>query len=149
MLNLVPSHADASAAAYADGDHAELLASRCVVPGEGVTGWTLVNRQPFYNADPKLDLPPALAAHGADFRTLAACPVIHENELHGVVTLYSTTLNEYVTEHQRLLETAVKLLATTLAAISRRPHVTLQTEPALSVPAPNMMEVVLKSELMH
>jgi putative nucleotidyltransferase with HDIG domain len=149
VLTIVPPRADASAVSHTDGDHAELLAGRRVVPGEGVTGWTLVNRQPFYNADPKLDLPPALAARCANFRTLAACPIIHEDELHGVVTLYSATLNEYGSEHQRLLEAAVNLLASALAASSHETHVTPRKESVLSAPVPNLREVVLKSELMH
>ncbi|MDT7602311.1 MAG: hypothetical protein QOF61_308 [Acidobacteriota bacterium] len=149
VLTLAPPHTTESVAAHAAGLHADLLAGRHVVPGEGVTGWVLVNRQPFYNADPKLDLPPALSAHCADFRTLAACPVIHENELHGVVTLYSATLNEYGAEHQRLLEEAVRLLAAALTASTQRPHAAPQSHSVSSTPATNLVEVVLKSELMH
>jgi putative nucleotidyltransferase with HDIG domain len=154
VLSLAPTHAGESVVAHAEGHHADLLVGRHVVPGEGVTGWALANRQPFYNADPKLDLPPALAARCADFRTLAACPIIHEDELRGVVTLYSATLDEYGIEHRYLLEEAVRLLAASLAAHSRRPrvapqHAVLQEDPALNIPVPNLIEVVLKSELMH
>jgi putative nucleotidyltransferase with HDIG domain len=149
VLTLAPPHTEEIVAAHAYGRHAESLSGRRVVPGEGVTGWALANRQPFYNADPKLDLPPALAACCADFRTLAACPVIHGEELHGVVTLYSETLDEYGVEHRQLFEEAVKLLATTLEARSSNLGATHEGERVFSTPAPHLINVVLKSELMH
>ncbi len=59
----------------AAGRHAHLLEGRVVEAGEGVTGWVLANRQPFCNADPRLDLHPHLAERFAAYRTLAAVPV--------------------------------------------------------------------------
>jgi putative nucleotidyltransferase with HDIG domain len=149
VLTLMPPHVAESIAAHADGRHAGLLTGRRVVPGEGVTGWALANRQPFYNADPKLDLPPALAARCADFRTLAACPVIHEDELHGAVTLYSATLDEYGAEHRQLLEEAVRLLAAALGAGSESLCATPRSESVSIAPVPHLVNVVLKSDLMH
>jgi putative nucleotidyltransferase with HDIG domain len=149
VLTLVPPHADGIIAAHAEGDHADVLVGRRVVPGEGVTGWSLANRQPFYNADPKLDLTPALAARCANFRTLAACPVIHAGELHGVVTLYSSALAEYTAEHRQLLEETVKLLAASLAASSESHDSALEGETVFKAPAQSLIEVVLKSEMMH
>jgi putative nucleotidyltransferase with HDIG domain len=99
---------------HAEGLHAELLLGRKVAVGEGVTGWVLANRQPFCNADPKLDLSPQLSEHFAGYRTLAAFPLLEENELYGALTLYSSTLAEYTTEHRRLLEEIVKLVAAAL-----------------------------------
>ncbi|MDQ1613101.1 MAG: hypothetical protein QOG00_3032 [Pyrinomonadaceae bacterium] len=124
-LTLAPPHADDCVVAHADGRHAAQLRGRTVVADEGVTGWVLVNRQPFYNADPKLDLPPALAARDASYRTLAACPVMHGTELHGVVTLYSSSLPKYEAAHQQRLEALAALLATQLSnnATSELAHV--------------------------
>jgi putative nucleotidyltransferase with HDIG domain len=100
-LTLVPPHTDDCAVAHAYGEHAALLLGRHITPGEGVTGWVLANLQPFYNADPKLDLPPALAAHCAAYRTLAACPILCDGEMHGVITLYSMALAKYRDEHSQ------------------------------------------------
>jgi hypothetical protein len=101
--------------AHAAGLHADLLKGRTVAIGEGVTGWVLANRQPFCNADPKLDLPPQLAERFAGYRTLAAFPLIKDTELHGALTLYSSTLSEYTADHRRLLDEAVKLVAAALS----------------------------------
>ncbi|HEX8163986.1 MAG TPA: HD domain-containing phosphohydrolase [Pyrinomonadaceae bacterium] len=160
VLTLLAAHGGEEGAAHAEGMHAGALAERRVVPGEGVTGWALANRQPFYNADPELDLPPALAARCADFRTLAACPVLDAGELHGVVTLYSATLEEYGAQHRRMLEESVRLLASSLtsrshsgAAAAGRSSQTmgedLRGATTLSAPAAGLGNVVLKSDLMH
>lgn len=133
-----------NAVAHARGLHAELLKGRKVAVGEGVTGWVLANRQPFCNADPRLDLSPQLAEHFADYRTLAAFPLLEGNELHGALTLYSSALTEYTSEHRRLLEEIVKL---TIAALSAN------AEPATQSAAAQPLVVVegtsLASEMAH
>jgi GAF domain-containing protein len=146
--------------AYADGRHADLLNNFPIIPGEGVTGWVLANRQSFYNADPRLDLPPALNALDDSYRTLAACPIMRGVELHGVVTLYSATLQKYETTHQQLLEALAALLATTLSADAQRALTGLELStpalgqlsprtPAFSLPPVNLTSVELQSELAH
>lgn len=162
-VTLAPPHTESCAVAYADGRHADLLNGRRIVVGEGVTGWVLANRQPFYNADPKLDLPPALVALDASYRTLAACPIIARGvELHGAVTLYSATLPKYEAKHQQLVEALVALLAQTLSSISQTdpaclpslasPHIggsNAQDEPVFNLPLTNLTGVALESQLAH
>ena len=47
---------------------------------------------------------------------MAVCPIIRGAELHGAITLYSTTLPEYDAAHQKLLEELATLLAMRLSA---------------------------------
>jgi putative nucleotidyltransferase with HDIG domain len=159
-VTLAPPHADAPHMAYADGRHADLLNNFPIIPGEGVTGWVFANRQPFYNADPKLDLPPALAARDDSYRTLAACLIMRGVELHGVVTLYSATLQKYETTHQQLLEALAAMLATSLSAEAQVASTGLEIStpaidqssphtPAFSLPPLNLVSVELQSELAH
>ena len=122
---------------YASGQRAELMKGREISVGEGATGWALANRQSFCNADPKLDLPPALAESFSDYRTLVVSPIIKGEDLLGVVTLYSSDLAAYTPDHQRLLEEASRLLANALSATAeafgafRSDRVLKQTEPQL------------------
>jgi putative nucleotidyltransferase with HDIG domain len=161
-VTLAPSHTDDSIVAHAFGEHADLLRDRRVIPGEGVTGWVLANLQPFYNADPRLDLPPGLAAQCAAYRTLAACPILCDGEMHGVVSLYSKTLTGYSDEHAQLLQEAARLLAAALRACSRCESIAAAVgaqpdlldkacaaSPLFSDPATNLSEVALESELAH
>lgn len=160
-LTLTPPHSVDCVVAHADGEHAALLLGRRIVPGEGVTGWVLANLQPFYNADPKLDLPPALAAHCAAFRTLAACPILCDGAMHGVVTLYSSALALYGDEHSHLLEEVAGLLAAALSRGSQAAPSAVTgiktdsldevspTKPLFSDMATNLADVTLESELAH
>jgi len=123
--------------AYASGQRAELMKDREISVGEGATGWALANRRSFRNADPKLDLPPALAESFAAYRTLAVSPIIKGDDLLGVVTLYSSDLAAYTPDHERLLEEASRLLANALSATAEAfgafpsDGVLRQTEPEL------------------
>ncbi|MEP6706347.1 MAG: HD domain-containing phosphohydrolase [Pyrinomonadaceae bacterium] len=123
--------------AHASGQRAELMKGREIAVGEGATGWALANRRSFCNADPRLDLPPALAESFADYRTLVVFPIIKGESLFGVVTLYSSDLAAYTPEHERLLEEASRLLAHALSVPSEAfgafptEGVLKQTEPAL------------------
>ena len=93
-----------------------LLDGRRIGMGEGVTGWVMANRKAFSNTDPKLDLPPSLAASFNEYRTLAAFPVMRDKQRFGAVTLYSSRLSVYTADHQRLLEEAMALLGAALSS---------------------------------
>ena len=148
MVTLLASGGGEYLVEHAGGRQADLLVNRRITMGEGVTGWVLANRQPFCNADPKLDLPPQLIEHFTNYRTLAAFPLIKEKELHGAITLYSSTLTEYNADHRRLLQEATALLTATLSTDSEpvRPS---------AIPEPNVAEsnaqtgTRLASELAH
>ncbi|MEA2173881.1 MAG: hypothetical protein QOD00_1473, partial [Blastocatellia bacterium] len=132
---------------HARGQHAALLEGRQLTPGEGVTGWALANRQPFCNTDPRLDLPPALAETFAAYKTLAVFPLVSEDEMHGAVTLYSSTLAEYSLDQQRLLGEAVALFS---AALSSNSQNSLSTErPIFTDSHLKLSDAPLESELAH
>jgi putative nucleotidyltransferase with HDIG domain len=101
---------------YAAGAHGMLLDGRRIGIGEGVTGWVMANRKAFSNTDPRLDLPSSLAASFNEYRTLAAFPVLRDNQRFGAVTLYSSRLSVYTADHQRLLKEAVALLGAALSS---------------------------------
>jgi putative nucleotidyltransferase with HDIG domain len=135
-----------SVVVYAAGRNSHLLEGRVVQPGEGVTGWTLANRQPFCNADPKLDLHPHLAERFAGYRTLAALPVESGGEARGALTVYSVALAEYDANQQSLLRQAADLLAVAfnLPAAAPRPEPALAA--LITLPLP---DTTINSELTH
>ncbi len=134
-----------SAVVYAAGRNAHLLEGRVVEAGEGVTGWVLANRQPFCNADPKLDLHPHLAERFAAYRTLSALPIASGGELYGALTVYSVSLAEYDANQQRLLQKAAAILAT----IFDSPAALTRTEIKLGAVPPPATETPLESKLTH
>jgi putative nucleotidyltransferase with HDIG domain len=131
---------------HASGLDGVQLVGRAIKTGDGVTGWALANRRPFCNTDPKLDLPEALAAAFAAYRTLAVFPLIKEDEMHGALTLYSTTLAEYDARHQRLLQQVATLFAAALSDLRAR---ATQTNAPFNLPPAPLQLAPLESELTH
>jgi GAF domain-containing protein len=104
---------------HAAGEHAASLVGRKIVAGEGISGWVVVNRHPFCNTDPRLDLPSTLIDRFENYRTLAVFPILKGNDLFGAVALYSSSLSKYDSTQQRLLTEASALLALALSAVSQ------------------------------
>jgi transcriptional regulator with GAF, ATPase, and Fis domain len=99
---------------HATGHQADLVLGRNRALGEGVTGWVIVNGKPFYNVDPKLDFPDTMSVEFSSYRTLAAYPMIKDNQIIGAVSLYSATINEFSADQLKLIEGAVNLGAMVL-----------------------------------
>jgi len=104
-----------STAAHVAGKNAELLRSRCVAPGEGVTGFVLSNRRAINRIDPALDFSDLdLLACEGEYRSMAALPLSKDEHLLGALCVYSMELNEYTDDHLRLLETVARLASDAL-----------------------------------
>lgn len=145
-ITLVAPGAGDNVVVHAAGYHWALLKGRTIALGEGVTGWVIANHKPFCNADPKLDLPPQLAEHFAAYRTLAAFPLIKDKDVHGAVTLYSAMIDEYTTEHQKLLQEAVALLASVLSAIATMEESNRATSQLSSI---ELKAAAMEAEMAH
>jgi putative nucleotidyltransferase with HDIG domain len=85
-ITLVDTKTGQNVVAHATGLHWMFLKGRVIRPGEGVTGWVLANRKQFCNTDPRLDLPPSVVEQNADYKTLAAFPIIKDETMYGVVS---------------------------------------------------------------
>jgi diguanylate cyclase (GGDEF)-like protein len=95
------------------GRNAQVLATRCIAPGEGVTGFALANRSPINQLHPSLDFT------GLDiereYRSMASLPLFKDDMLLGALSVYSTDLEQYTDDHMRLLETVTRLASDALS----------------------------------
>ncbi len=99
-------------AAHVAGKHAELLLSRCVAPGEGVTGFALANRRPMNQLQPGLDF--VGMEIETEYRSMASLPLFKDQALLGALSVYSSELEHYTEDHMRLLETVTRLASDAL-----------------------------------
>jgi diguanylate cyclase (GGDEF)-like protein/putative nucleotidyltransferase with HDIG domain len=99
--------------AHAAGKNVETLKSKCIAPGEGVTGFTMANRSPVNQLHPNLEF--ALTELGVAYRSMASLPLVKDEILLGALSVYSCELNQYTDDHMRLLETVAKLASDALA----------------------------------
>jgi diguanylate cyclase (GGDEF)-like protein/putative nucleotidyltransferase with HDIG domain len=100
-------------AAHVAGANSNVLKTRCVAPGEGVTGFALANRTGMNELHPELDL--AGLEIQNDYRSMATLPLHKDQRLLGALSVYSFELNHYSEDHMRLLETVTKLASDALA----------------------------------
>lgn len=99
--------------AHVAGKHAELLATKFVAPGEGVTGFALANRSPINQLHPSLDL--AGLEIQSEYRSMASLPLFKDDMILGALSVYSTELEQYTEDHMRLLETVTRLASDALS----------------------------------
>ncbi|HEX5889706.1 MAG TPA: diguanylate cyclase [Pyrinomonadaceae bacterium] len=96
------------------GKNAQKLASRCIVLGEGVTGFALANRRPVNQLHPSLDFTDINPEAGIKYRSMASLPLFKDDVLLGALSVYSSELDQYTDDHMRLLETVTRLAADAL-----------------------------------
>jgi diguanylate cyclase (GGDEF)-like protein/putative nucleotidyltransferase with HDIG domain len=101
-------------AEHVTGLHADCLRGRCVAPGEGITGYVLVNGQPFTHTDPMLDFADVPLPPEAVYRAGAVFPLQKDGQLLGALAVYSMTLSDYTNDDLRLLETVARLASDAL-----------------------------------
>lgn len=99
--------------AHVAGRNAQALATRCVTPGEGVTGFALANRSPINQLHPSLDF--AGLDIEREYRSMASLPLFKDDMLLGALSVYSVELEQYSDDHMRLLETVTRLASDALA----------------------------------
>jgi len=99
--------------AHVAGRNAQLLATKCFAPGEGVTGFALANRCAINQLHPNLDFA-GLEIDG-DYRSMASLPLFKDDVLIGALSVYSMELEQYTDDHMRLLETVTRLASDALA----------------------------------
>ena len=102
-----------AASAHAVGRNAKLLSSRCVAPGEGVTGFALANRCSINQLHPSLDF--AGLEIEREYRSMASLPLYKDDMLLGAVSVYSTEIDDYTDDQMRLLETVTRLASDALS----------------------------------
>ena len=97
------------------GKNAELITARCIVPGEGVTGFALSNRTPIRQLHPSLDFTDLKTNGELNYTAMASLPLFKDDVLLGAISVYSTELPQYTEDHMRLLETVTRLASDALA----------------------------------
>jgi diguanylate cyclase (GGDEF)-like protein len=96
-------------AEHVTGLYSEYLRGRCVVPGDGITGYVLANRQPLTHSDPILDFGNVQLPPGARYQAVAVFPLEKKERLLGAIAIYSMTLDDYTDDDLRLLEKVARL----------------------------------------
>jgi putative nucleotidyltransferase with HDIG domain len=110
---------DAVTAQYADGAHAASLRGARLTLGAGVAGWSAANRRFVLNADPAMDLGAAVGSLSPALRSSLTVPLVRDNTVVAVLSLYGSTPEAFTDDHARLLTLLAPSLATSIAALPK------------------------------
>lgn len=79
-----------------------------------LSGWVAANRQTILNSDARLDLADAVHSQSPTLMSCLSTPLICEDELVGVLALYSPESNGFNDEHKRIIEVVARQIAHTM-----------------------------------
>ncbi len=102
-LFLYDATADELVVQHAVGEASSTIKGVRVSLGQRLSGWVAANRQTILNSDPALDLGDAARTLEPRLRSSLSTPLIAENELVGVLTVYSTIQDGFSEEHRRVI----------------------------------------------
>lgn len=148
-LYLLDDTGRSAAAAYVEGDNAEILASRRLKVGQGATGYALKTRETVQNVDPNLDFAYSQVELTGQYSTIASVPLIADEELIGAVTIYAREIGRYGEEHIRLLETISRIAADAIGSSLKHDEAktNAMTDPMTGLPNARSLAIQFEKEV--
>jgi diguanylate cyclase (GGDEF)-like protein len=122
-------------AAYASGIDAQSVAGLRIELAQGVSGWVAANVQTVMNSDPSLDLRRVWQSADLPLRSCLSTPLLADDTLVGVLSLYSTATQAFSDQHRRNAES----LAGQLGGLLRDTQARGRPAPALELVTPRLV----------
>lgn len=86
------------------GESATLVRGMRIPLGKRLSGWVAANRQTILNSDPALDLGEAARSRALPLRSCISTALVSEDQLVGVLSLYSDETKGFTEDHRRIIE---------------------------------------------
>jgi diguanylate cyclase (GGDEF)-like protein/putative nucleotidyltransferase with HDIG domain len=146
---LVSKNSADARAMFVAGKHAAVFNDHVVQTGDGLTGQVLETRKAVANCDPWPDLQLLRSSVTTDFRSMIALPILADENLVGVVSLYSTDPVGYSDEHVRLVETISQIAADSIVKSQRHAETESHalTDPMTGLPNARNLQVQFEREV--
>jgi diguanylate cyclase (GGDEF)-like protein/putative nucleotidyltransferase with HDIG domain len=113
VFYIYDASADELEAKHAMGDAASVVKGLRIQLGQRLSGWVAANRQTILNSDPVLDLGEVARCVTPRLRSCLSTPLLHDETLVGVLTLYSGTQDGYTEDHRRIVEVIARQIGHT------------------------------------
>jgi diguanylate cyclase (GGDEF)-like protein/putative nucleotidyltransferase with HDIG domain len=101
-------------AVHALGDATSMVNGIRIPLGQRLSGWVAANRQVIANSDPTLDLGDIARSTSPRLKNCLSTPLIVNDELIGVLTLYSSAAEGFSDNHRRIVELIAPEVSRTL-----------------------------------
>jgi GGDEF domain-containing protein len=114
VLFIYDHQSDELRTAHASGDHSAHFTDIRIGMGQRLSGWVAANRQTILNSDPMLDLGEIARVLRPALRSCLSTALLFENDLVGVLTVYSTHREVFNEDHRRVIEIMARQLSPTV-----------------------------------
>jgi diguanylate cyclase (GGDEF)-like protein len=122
VLFLYDSAADELEAKHATGDVSSVIKGLRIPLGQRLSGWVAANRQTIVNSDPTLDLGDAARTRTPRLRSSLSTPLTCNEQLIGVLTLYSEAIDGFNEDHRRVIEVVARQISHMLKGAAECEH---------------------------
>lgn len=99
---------------HASGEHAAAVGNIRVKLGQQLSGWVAANRRTITNSDPLLDLGDLSRTFEPRLRSCLSTPLVVDEELTGVLTLFAHAKNAFTEDHSRIIEVVGRQVSGTM-----------------------------------
>jgi GGDEF domain-containing protein len=110
---------DELVAEHAVGEDTALVKGLRIPLGQRLSGWVAANRQIIVNSDPILDLGDVARSTIPRLKNCLSAPIVDNDEIVGVLTLYSTNAEGFSSDHRRIIELVATEAAPTFNRVSQ------------------------------
>jgi len=100
-------------AKHALGESMSVVKGLKIQLGQRLSGWVAANRQTISNSDPSLDLGEVARCTTPRLRSCLSTPLLCDDALVGVLTLYSATVDGFSDDHRRIVEVVARQIGHT------------------------------------
>lgn len=111
VMYLFDESSDELVAKHATGDVGALTVNLRIARGQRLSGWVAANRQIIVNSDATLDFGEVAKTFHPPLRSCLSAPLVCNDQLVGVLTLYSNRNEGFTDEHRRIIEVVARQVA--------------------------------------
>ena len=111
VFYLFEASSDELVAAHVTGSDGLWAEGLRVPVGQRIAGWVAANRRTIINSDPILDFGDAARSGKARLRSCLSTPLLADDVLVGVLSLYSANANAFSEDHRRIVEAAARQIS--------------------------------------
>jgi putative nucleotidyltransferase with HDIG domain len=108
---LLDSDTDEVRVAHAAGADSSLIAGLSMQRGQNLSGWVAANCQTIRNSDPVLDFGETTRIMNPRPRSALSTPLVVDQEVMGVLTVYAGDREAFDQNHERILESVARQIA--------------------------------------
>jgi diguanylate cyclase (GGDEF)-like protein/putative nucleotidyltransferase with HDIG domain len=111
VFYMFESASDELVAAHVAGTDAPSLDRLRIPVGQRITGWVAANRRTIVNSDPVLDFGDLARTGRPRLRSCLSTPLVADDGLVGVLSLYSPNPGAFTEDHRRIIEAVARQIS--------------------------------------